>query len=97
MTIEEYMSKCRINCNDRISESCFFEENGLQKNALRVETLRDTTPRCGLKMPNQWHESVKRRGWGMWVFSGGSASVFGHCNHDCPRRTEFIRTAPKKA
>jgi hypothetical protein len=48
-------------------------------------------------MPSQWSESAKRRGWGLWLFSGGTASVFGHCDNNCPRRDEFIQTAPKKA
>ena len=97
MTFDEYMAKCREHCTDRLAEACFFEENGMQKNALRVETLRDTSPRCGLKIPSQWNESAKRRGWGLWLFSGGTASIFGHCDNNCPRRAEFIQTAPKKA
>lgn len=96
MTFDEYMTKCRENCTNKLAEACFFEENGMQKNALRVESLRDMTPRCGLKVPEQWHESAKQRGWGLWVFSGGSASVFGYCDNDCPRKNEFIQTAPQK-
>ena len=96
VSFDDYMMQCVKDCTNRICEPCFFSENGLQKNALRVEILRDMTPRCGLKMPEHWHESVKQRGWGLWVFSGGSASVFGHCDNDCPRKKEFIRTAPKK-
>ena len=95
-SFDDYMIQCVKNCTNRICEPCFFSENGLQENALRVESLRDMTPRCGLKVPEQWHESAKQRGWGLWVFSGGSASVFGYCDNDCPRKNEFIRTAPKK-
>lgn len=92
----EYLQKCMNNCTSRIAEECFFKENDLQRNALRVESLRDMSPRCGEKMPEHWHEDVKKRGWGIWIFSGGSASVFGYCDANCPRKNEFLRTAPYK-
>jgi hypothetical protein len=92
--IQEHLKRCRENCVSRLSDPAFFDENSLQKNALRVEGLRDMSDRCGEKPPEHWSEGAKRRGWGMWVFSGGSASVFGHCElASCPRLTEFMRWA----
>jgi len=93
----EYLKKCMDNCSDKLSDPSFFAGNKLQSNALRGEGLRDISPRCGCKMPAQWSDGAKRRGWGMWIFSGGTAEVFGHCRYtDCPRRNEFLRTAPRK-
>jgi hypothetical protein len=95
--VTEYLRQCAANCTSRLAEPCFFGRDTLQQNTLRVESLRDMSPRCGEKMPEHWHEDVKRRGWGIWVFSGGSVSVFGHCTlDDCPRKNEFLRTAPNK-
>lgn len=95
--VKDYLTNCMNNCSDKLTEPSFFSPDSLQRNALRVETLRDMSPRCGLKMPEHWHEDVKRRGWGIWIFSGGCASVFGHCEYyNCPRKKWFLQTAPRK-
>lgn len=92
-----YLAQCMNNCSDKLSDPHLFNPNSLQRNALRVETLRDISPRCGLKMPEQWSDGAKQRGWGMWIFSGGSASVFGHCDYrNCPLKNWFLQTAPRK-
>ena len=96
LTVEEYLQKCRDECSSRLADKSFFYPDSLQQNALRVETLRDMSPRCGEKMPEHWHKDAKARGWGMWIFSGGTAAVFGHCDSDCPLRNFFLRTAPYK-
>ena len=54
-----YLQKCMNDCTSRIAEECFFQENDLQRSALRLESLRDMSPRCGEKMPEHWHEDVK--------------------------------------
>lgn len=96
ITVHEYLQKCREECGNRLADKSFFEPDSLQRNALRVEALRDMSPRCGMKMPEHWAESVKERGWGLWIFSGGTAEVFGHCDGNCPLRNFFLRTAPYK-
>ena len=64
---------------------------------MRVEFMRDKSDRCGMKMPEHWSKEVKKRGWGIWVYSGGDPSVFGFCNlNDCPLMEFFKRTAPNK-
>jgi len=96
-TALEYLKKCMDECSDKLSNPSFFTGNDLQKSSQRVEVLRDTRPRCGLKMPEQWDESVKVRGWGMWTYSGGTVEEFGHCDYSkCPRHKEFIRSSPWK-
>lgn len=93
----EYILKCQQDCGQRIPVN-FYHDDSLQRNALRVEALRDKCVRCGMKPPEQWHESAKQRGWGLWVFSGGNPSVYGACEfRDCPMLDFFIRTAPRKA
>ena len=89
-----YITNCREHCSSRIDSG--FMADARQSNALRVETLRDTSPRCGMKPPAQWSEGAKRQGWGLWVMSGGSPSVFGHCDQDCPMRGFWAKTAPTK-
>lgn len=97
LSVEDYLIKSQKECSDRFTEPSFFAQNDLQNNALRVESLRDITPRCGKKMPEHWPESVKKRGWGIWIFSGGTAEVFGFCSlKDCPKREFFLRSSPYK-
>lgn len=95
-TVDEYLRKCRDECVSRLADKSFFGGDSLQLNALRIETLRDMSPRCGEKMPAHWSDSAKNRGWGIWIMSGGTADVFGHCNADCPLRNFFLRSAPYK-
>jgi hypothetical protein len=93
----EYMFKCKQECTNRIPID-FYDNDSLQRNALRVEGLRDKCERCGMKPPEQWCEGAKKHGWAMWVYSGGSPSVFGVCDYqDCPMTNFYIRNAPKKA
>ncbi len=66
----EYLLKCQAECGDRMSDASLFKIDVLQKNSLRVESLRDTSARCGQKPPEHCHDDAKRRGWGMLVFSG---------------------------
>jgi len=96
VTVEEYLKKSREECGDRIDLSLHdLDQN--QSNALRVEALRDKCDRCGNKPPEQWSDSAKKSGWGRWVFSGGSPSVFGVCQlNECPKREFFLRHAPYK-
>jgi len=97
ITATEYLQKCMDECSDKLADPYFFSSNTLQKNALRVESMRDMSPRCGLKMPEHWPDDVKNRGYGIWLYSGGTAEVFGHCSYaDCPRRNGFLRQAPWK-
>ena len=92
-----YIVQCLENCDQRIPLD-FYENDSMQSNALRVETLRDKCVRCGMKPPEHWAQSAKDRGWGLWVYSGGSPSVYAPCDiSDCPRKEFFIRTAPIKA
>jgi hypothetical protein len=98
MTVYDYLDSCRENCSDRISDKALFGGDALQANALRVESMRDTSPRCGLKPPIHWAQGAKDRGFGMWCYSGGSAAVYGHCAcdmRDCPKLQSFLRTAPR--
>lgn len=96
LTAEEYLQKCRDECGCRLADKSLFAKDSLQRNALRIETLRDMSPRCGEKMPAHWADSVKKRGWGIWIMSGGTAEVFGYCNAECPLRNFFLRSAPYK-
>lgn len=97
MIANEYLQKCMAECGEKLADPSYFSGNDRQQNTLRVEILRDMSPRCGLKMPEHWHADAKRRGWGMWIFSGGTAEVFGHCSYaDCPMRNSFLRHAPQK-
>ena len=89
-----YIQNCREYCSSRIDSG--FNADSRQANALRVETLRDRSPRCGMKPPAHWAEGAKAQGWGLWVMSGGSPSVFGHCDQECPMREFWARTAPTK-
>jgi len=92
--LNAYIQNCREYCSSRIDNG--FAPSSRQANALRVETLRDESPRCGMKPPEQWSDGAKSHGWGLWVMSGGSPSVFGHCDQDCPMREFWVRTAPTK-
>lgn len=93
----EYLQNCQTYCSDRISDPSLFTPDSIQQNALRVETLRDISPRCGRKPPEHWHAETKNRGWGTWVFSGGCPSVFGPCSlAACPMRNFFLKSAPQK-
>lgn len=91
-----YIHKCQDNCSSKIPAD-FYENDSMQHNALRVEVLRDKCVRCGEKPPEHWPDAAKNRGWGLWVFSGGSPSVYGACEYrNCPMMDFFIKTAPKK-
>ena len=96
MTADEYLAQCRMSCCDRLADPELFGTNNLQTNALRVESIRDTGPRCGQKPPSHWADGAKARGWGAWCYSGGSAAVYGHCDADCPMKDFFLRHAPYK-
>ena len=93
---EDYLKKCMSECGDKIDPSLHTSDS-IQKNALRVETIRDKCARCGNKIPKQWSEGAKKAGWGRWIFSGGPVSVFGACeSHNCPKINFFLRHAPYK-
>ena len=95
---QTYLKKCMDECGDKLSDPSFFADDSPQCNALRVENMRDMSPRCGHKLPEHWNEAAKKRGWGRWIYSGGSASVFGHCVYsDCPLKEFFLRHAPLKS
>lgn len=73
-----YLRACMDYCDEKLSDQSFFGHNSLQVNALRVESMRDTSPRCGLKPEHgseAWKKDILKRGWGIWIFSGGGASV----------------------
>lgn len=95
-TFNDYIDSCIKHCTSRLDE-LMFDADEKQSNAIRVESLRDKSDRCGSKMPEHWSKEVKQRGWGIWIFSGGSPSVFGHCQkNDCPMMRFFIKSAPRK-
>ena len=50
IAVDEYLQKCRDECGCRLADKSLFAKDSLQQNALRIETLRDMSPRCGEKM-----------------------------------------------
>ena len=96
MDFNEYIARCQKDCSERIDTS-FFEKDARQTNAIRSESLRDQCTRCGLKATSEaLRKDVKKRGWGIWIYSGGSPSAFAPCEAPCPLYGFFIRTAPRK-
>lgn len=51
-------------------------------NGLNIE-IGQPSPRCLLKLPDDWSPAMRERGGLIWILSGGGCLEFGHCTPRC--------------